>query len=155
MKTDKEIRGYLMKKCKPFCLGYTTLRFLYLSRQPSQILTSQAKIRVVFNHSWKYRTGYQNFIHVSYVGNTYFHTLRSFKLTARTPQNYVRVIPGGQKHKENLARWHTVKTTAQTLVPFFNASSTMHRKNLATKNVIHRTQHASEAAVTGERRKFY
>lgn len=89
------------------------------------------------------------------MGNSYSRSLRSFKLTARTPQNYVRVIPDVQKHKENLACWHTVKITAQALVSFFNASSTIYAKNLATKNVIHRRWHASEAAVKAERKKFY
>lgn len=102
---------------------YTTLRLLYLNENPSQILKSQAKLRVVFNYSLRYRAGYQNFTHISNKGNTYYYTLRSFKLTARTPQNYVGIIPDGQKHRETSSPWHTGKTTAQALAPFFNASS--------------------------------
>lgn len=76
-------------------------------------------------------------------------------MAARKSQNYVRIIPDGQKHRETSAHWHTVKTTAQAVAPFFNASSIMHEKNLATKNVVHRGYHASEAAVKAERRKLY
>lgn len=61
-------------------------------------------------------------------------------------QNHVRVL---QKCTETATYWHVVRTTAQTLRPFFNASSTIHRKKVATENMMYRSNHANKAAAYG------